>query len=231
LLLHVLSLRVLDSIEKTEALISERKGVNVNLDSIPLDDAKTLALFASGNTSDIFMFQSGGMQDWLRDFAPESFSDLVLLNTLYRPGPMDNLPLCLARKRGKEEAKYEIPGLEGIFAESYGIPAYQEQLMMAARLAGLDPYEGEDRKFMKLIITKRESFLYLREKFIDGGVSKGHPREIMEALYERLFKEGRWAFNKSHSVSYTLLAFRSAWLKAHFPEEYTLAYKDVFPED
>ena len=84
---------------------------------------------------------------------------------------------------------------------------------------------------MKLIIMKRQKSLYLRDKFIDGGVSKGHPRKTMEALYERLFKEGRWAFNKSHSVSYTLLAFRSAWLKAHFPEEYAVAYKDVFPED
>ena len=144
---------------------------------------------------------------------------------------MDYLPLCLARKRGEEKIKYEIPGLEEIFAESYGIPAYQEQLMLAARLVGLDPYEDEDRKFMKLIITKRESFLYLRDKFIEGGVSKGNSRDTMEALYERLFKEGRWAFNKSHSVSYTLLAFRCAWLKAHFPKEYTLAYKDVFPED
>lgn len=231
LLLHVLSLRILDSIEKTEALISERKGVKVNLESIPLDDSDTLALFASGKTADIFMFQSGGMQDLLRDFAPESFSDLVLLNVLYRPGLMDYLPLCLARKRGEEKVKYEIPGLEEIFAESYGIPAYQEQLMLAARLVGLDPYEDEDRKFMKLIITKRESFLYLRDKFIEGGVSKGNSRDTMEALYERLFKEGRWAFNKSHSVSYTLLAFRCAWLKAHFPEEYDLAYKDVFPED
>jgi DNA polymerase-3 subunit alpha len=231
LLLHVLSLRVLDSIEKTEALISERKGVKVNLESIPLDDSDTLALFASGKTADIFMFQFGGMQDLLRDFAPESFSDLVLLNALYRPGLMDYLPLCLARKRGEEMTKYEIPGLEEIFAESYGIPVYQEQLMLAARLVGLDPYEDEDRKFMKLIIMKRESFLYLRDKFIEGGVSKGNSRDTMEALYERLFKEGRWAFNKSHSVSYTLLAFRCAWLKAHFPKEYTLAYKDVFPED
>ena len=84
---------------------------------------------------------------------------------------------------------------------------------------------------MKLIIMKKQKFFYLRNKFIDGGVSKGHPREIMEALYERLFKEGRFAFNKSHSVSYTLLAFRCAWLKAHYPEEYALAYNDVFPED
>ncbi len=229
--LNVISLRSLDVLEKTKALIPERKGVKVDLDSIPLDDAETLALFASGKTADIFMFQSGGMQDLLRDFAPESFSDLVLLNVLYRPGLMDYLPLCLARKRGEEKVKYEIPGLEEIFAESYGIPAYQEQLMLAARLVGLDPYEDEDRKFMKLIITKRESFLYLRDKFIEGGVSKGNSRDTMEALYERLFKEGRFAFNKSHSVSYTLLAFRCAWMKAHYPEEYALAYYDVFPED
>ena len=225
--LNIISLHALQVLKKTIDLISDRKGEDVDLYSIPLDDAKTLALFASGNTSDIFMFQAKGMQKWLRDFAPDSFSDLVLLNTLYRPGLMDSLPLCLARKRGKEEAKYEIPGLKEIFAESYGVPVYQEQLMLAARLSGLDPYEDEDRKFMRLVIMKKkEEFLYLRNKFIEGGVEKGHPREAMESLYEWLLKEGHWAFNKSHSVSYTLLAFRSAWLKAHFPEEYARAYKE-----
>ena len=113
--LNIISLHALQVLKKTIDLISDRKGEDVDLYSIPLDDAKTLALFASGNTSDIFMFQAKGMQKWLRDFAPDSFSDLVLLNTLYRPGLMDSLPLCLARKRGKEEAKYEIPGLKVIF--------------------------------------------------------------------------------------------------------------------
>ncbi len=181
--INLVSLGVLDVIKESVRLIRERRGTDVRLEGIPLDDRETLKVFDSGDTADIFMFQSEGVREWLKAFAPNTFSDLVLLNALYRPGPLEFLPECLARKRGEEKVVYESPGLEDILSESYGLPAYQEQIMRINDLVGLEPKDSDKHW-------------------------KGH-----------------YAFNKSHSVCYTLLAFRCAWLKAHYPEEYAQAYR------
>ena len=228
--INLVSLSVLDVIKESVRLIRKRRRwTDIRLEEIPLDDGETLKVFDSGDTADIFMFQCEGDREWLKAFAPNSFSDLVLLNALYRPGPMEFLPECLARKRGEKKAVYEIPGLEDILSESYGLPAYQEQIMQIGRLVGLDP---EDSGMLwKRVGIRTLSSPDLKELFIESGVRKGHPAEVMEALYARLEKEGSYAFNKSHSVCYTLHAFRCAWLKANYPEEYARAYSALTPRN
>ena len=226
--MYFIPLRILDVIKQTLDIINCRYPFDVDIKNIPLNDEKTMEVFVSGDTSDIFMFQSENLRKLLKEFRPDTFSDLVLLNTLYRSGYLHLLPVCLTRKHSKEKVSYEIPELEAILRESYGVPAYQEQLMAIAKSVGLS--DADTVLFWKHISLKTMEYIDIRGKFIDGGINKGHSREAMEALYERLMKVECCPFNKSHSVSYTLIAWRCAWLKAHFPEEYVQTYNKVFPD-
>ena len=226
--MYFIPLRILDVIKQTLDIINCRYPFDVDIKNIPLTDEKTMEVFVSGDTSDIFMFQSENLRKLLKEFRPDTFSDLVLLNAIYRPGPMDEIPQYLARKRGEEIVTYEMQELDPILAETYGIPAYQEQLMMIGKHMGLS--DADVLKFRKLVGMRNLTNEDVRDKFIEGGINLGHSKEAMEALYERLFEDGCWAFNKSHSVSYTLIAWRCAWLKAHFPEEYVQTYNKVFPD-
>ncbi|MBP5504547.1 MAG: DNA polymerase III subunit alpha [Bacteroidales bacterium] len=226
--LYFIPLRILDVIKQTLDIINCRYPFDVDIKSIPLNDDKTMEVFVTGDTSDIFMFQSENLRKLLKEFRPDTFSDLVLLNTLYRAVSLNLLPDCLARKRGEGKASFEIPELEAILRESYGVPAYQEQLIEIAKSVGLSDVDAV--LFWKHTALKKKEYMDVRGKFIEGGINKGHSKEAMESLYERLMNVGCWTFSKSHSVSYTLIAWRCAWLKAHFPVEYVQTYNNVFPD-
>jgi DNA polymerase III alpha subunit len=176
--MRILGLRIVDVIKQTLGLINCRYPFDVDIKNIPLDDEKTQDVFVSGNTSDIFMFQSENLRKLLKDFHPGSFNDLVLLNTLYRAGSLNLLPVCLANKRGEEKASYEIPELEAILRESYGVPVYQEQLMAIAKSVGLCDVDAV--LFWKHISLKKMEYIDIRGKFIEGGINWGHSREAMK---------------------------------------------------
>lgn len=227
-IINILPLRALDIVKETICRVREQQNTEVDIKGLPLDDPETLKIFSSGDTADIFQFQSEGMQEWLKEFEPRTFKDIALLNASYRPGSMDYLPSCIARRWGKEPVAYEIPGLEKILGETYGIPAYQEQLMLIGRLVGLS--EEDIHGFRKWIGMKSQKYSNEKDVFINGGVCQGFPKRTMAALHDRLSKEGLYSINKSHIICYTILAWRCAWLKAHFPKEYAQAYKEAYPE-
>lgn len=225
---NICNLKILNVIKETLEQIVSRHQVEIDIKQIPLNDDKTLNVFISGDTSDIFMFQSDNLRKLLKDFKPSSFTDLVLINAMYRPGLMDKIPQLLARKQGEEKVTYEIQELEPILKESYGILSYQEQLIRIAQCMGLI---AEDvQKFRDLVQFRNITHEDVRDRFIEGGINLGHSKEAMMNLFTRLYEDGNLTFNKSHSVSYTLIAWRCAWLKAHFREEYVQTYNNLFQD-
>ena len=226
--MNICNLKILNVIKETLEQIVSRHQVEIDIKQIPLNDDKTLNVFISGDTSDIFMFQSDNLRKLLKAFKPGSFTDLVLINAMYRPGLMDKIPQLLARKQGEEKVTYEIQELEPILKESYGILSYQEQLIRIAQCMGLI---AEDvQKFRELVEFRNTSHEDVRDRFIEGGINLGHSKEAMMNLFTRLYEDGNLTFNKSHSVSYTLIAWCCAWLKAHFREEYVQTYNNLFQD-
>ena len=215
-----LGLRNLDVIEETLKTIRRTTGEEVDIRDIPLDDEKTLKLFASGDTFGVFQFESSGMQRMLQEVRPDRFDDLVALNALYRPGPMDYIPNF---KRGKHDAgsvSYLDPRLEPILEPTYGVAAYQEQLMEISKtLGGFTP--GEADTLRKAIGKKNAKLLAtLKDKFTEGCSTNEVAPRAAEELWNWMEKAGGYSFNKSHSACYSFLAFQTAYLKAHYPAAY-----------
>ncbi len=215
-----LGLRNLSIIKDAIELIEERQGIRINPDEIPLDDEKTLALFARGETLATFQFESAGMQKHLRALKPDKFADLIAMNALYRPGPMEYIPNFIARKHGQEEITFDLPEMEEYLAETYGITVYQEQVMLLSqKLAGFT--KGEADVLRKAMGKKKEDVLAkMRPKFMEQGVQRGHPEDKLEKIWEDWKAFARYAFNKSHSTCYSVVAFHTGYLKAHYPQEY-----------
>jgi DNA polymerase III subunit alpha len=218
-----LGLRNLDVIEETLQTIRETTGEEMNIREIPLDDEKTLKLFARGDTFGVFQFESSGMQRMLQEVKPDRFDDLVALNALYRPGPMDYIPKFKRGKHDPESLRYSDPRLEPILEPTYGVAAYQEQLMEISKtLGGFTPGQADTlrkaigKKNAKLIAT-------LKDKFTEGCAANDVAPDVAEELWNWMEKAGGYSFNKSHSACYSFLAFQTAYLKVHYPEAYMAA--------
>jgi len=216
----------LDSLSKIKSIlqaVKESKGIDIDLKTIPLDDSKTFELFEKGHTEEVFCFDTGGMQQWLRYLHPAKFSDLVILNAMFRPGIEDYIPQMLLRKNGREKIEYPIPTMEKYLQETYGMLIYQEQAMMLSRLIA-NFSRGDSDRLRKALGKKKQVVLdELKPRFIEGGVSNGHKRETLEKIWVEWNNQGLYSYCKAHAVCYTYLAYQMAYFKAHFPKEFDTA--------
>ncbi|MFD1094821.1 DNA polymerase III subunit alpha [Salegentibacter chungangensis] len=218
-----LGLKTLTLIKDTVKIVKGRHNIDLDPDSFPLDDEETYKLFQRGETVGIFQYESPGMQKHMKDLKPTVFDDLIAMNALYRPGPMEYIPSFIARKHGEEEIVYDLPDMEEYLQETYGITVYQEQVMLLSqKLAGFS--KGEADMLRKAMGKKIFALLeQLKPKFLDGGEEKGHPREVLEKIWKDWEAFASYAFNKSHSTCYAWIAYQTAYLKAHYPAEYMAA--------
>ena len=218
-----LGLKTLSIIQEALDNIKERWDKEVDIDSIPIDDPKTYQLYCEGRTTGTFQFESTGMQKYLRELQPSTFEDLIAMNALYRPGPMEYIPQFIARKKGLEPIVYDIPEMEKYLKDTYGITVYQEQVMLLSRLlANFTRGESDGlRKAMgKKIFAKLAE---LKPKFINGGKANGHDEKVLEKIWADWEKFASYAFNKSHATCYSWVAYQTAYLKANYPPEYMAA--------
>ncbi len=218
-----LGLKTLSLIKDTVKIVKARSGVELDPENFPLDDAKTYELFQRGETIGIFQYESKGMQKYLKELKPTVFDDLIAMNALYRPGPLEYIPSFIARKHGLEEITYDLPAMEEYLQVTYGITVYQEQVMrLSQKLAGFS--KGDADVLRKAMGKKKFDLIEkLRPQFIEGGVKNGHPREVLEKIYKDWEAFASYAFNKSHSTCYAFIAYQTAYLKAHYPAEYMAA--------
>ena len=215
-----LGLSTLSIMKETVENIRLTKGIIVDLDTIPIDDELTYKLYQEGRTIGTFQFESAGMQKYLRELKPTVFEDLIAMNALYRPGPMDYIPSFIARKNGKEEIKYDIPCMEKYLKDTYGITVYQEQVMLLSRqLANFT--RGESDALRKAMGKKKKAIVdAMKPKFIEGGKKNGHDPKVLEKIWADWEKFASYAFNKSHATCYSWVAYQTAYLKAHYPAEF-----------
>lgn len=218
-----LGLKTLSIIKDAVELIKKSRGIDIDIYSISHDDPETYKLYSRGDTTAIFQFESEGMKKNLRKLKPNRFEDLIAMNALYRPGPMSYIPNYIARKNGKEKVTYEIPEMESVLKETYGITVYQEQVMMLSQL--LAGFSGGDADTLRKAIGKKiENLLtMLKPKFMDGARQKNQDMEKMEKIWDDWIKFASYAFNKAHSTCYAYLSYRMAYLKAHYPAEFMAA--------
>ena len=215
-----LGLKTLSQMREICMLIKTRKDENFNINTIPIDDEKAMKLFQTGQTEDVFQFNYQGMQKYLRELHPTCFEDLTILNCMYRPGPMEDQPMLIKRKKLKKGIKYIIPCMEKYLQNTYGIMVYQEQIMMLSRLIA-DFSRGESDLLRKALGRRKTDVLsVLKPKFIEGGMKNGHKKNALEKVWNEMERKGLYAFNKSHAVCYTWLAYQMAYLKANYPEEF-----------
>ena len=215
-----LGLKTLSQMRDICLLIKTRRNENFNIDVIPIDDEKTMKLFLTGQTDDVFQFNYQGMQKFLRELHPTCFEDLVILNCMYRPGPMEDISTLIKHKKSKKGIKYIIPCMEKYLQNTYGIIVYQEQMMMLSRLIA-DFSRGESDLLRKALGRRKIDVLsFLKPKFIEGGMKNGHKKNALEKVWNEMEHKGMYAFNKSHAVCYTWLAYQMAYLKANYPDEF-----------
>lgn len=218
-----LGLKTLSELKEAVKNVKLTTGVEVDLDNIPIDDELTYQLYQQGRTIGTFQFESPGMQKYLRELHPTVFGDLIAMNALYRPGPMDNIPSFIARKLGKEPITYPIPEMEKYLKDTYGITVYQEQVMLLSRLlAGFT--RGQSDTLRKAMGKKKIDQMNKLEKlFYEGGEARGHDHKTLNHIWEEWKKFASYAFNKSHAACYSWVAFQTAYMKAHYPAEFMAA--------
>ncbi len=218
-----LGLNTLTIIHTCLDLIKERHGKDIDIEAIPIDDPETYALYSRGDTVSVFQFESPGMMKWLQQLQPTRFEDLIAMNALYRPGPMDYIPSFVARKQGQEPVEYDLPEMEEYLKDTYGVTVYQEQVMLLSqKLANFT--KGEADKLRKAMGKKQIDILdSLKEKFMTGGMKNGHPEKILDKIWKDWEKFAQYAFNKSHATCYAWVSYQTAWLKAHYPAEFQAA--------
>jgi len=218
-----LGLKTLSILKTALELIKQNHDIIIDLDLIPLDDVKTFTLYQRGETNATFQFESVGMQKHLRDLKPDKFADLIAMNALYRPGPMAYIPNFIERKHGRELIKYDLPVMEEILSDTYGITVYQEQVMLLSqKIAGFT--KGDADVLRKAMGKKQKSVLdKMKAQFVSGAVKNGHPENVLEKVWTDWEAFAQYAFNKSHSTCYAYLAYQTAYLKAHYPGEYMSA--------
>lgn len=215
-----LGLRNLSIIRDTLKLIKQNHHLELDIDTIPLDDEKTLNLFAKGETNGTFQFESAGMQKYLKDLKPDRFDDLIAMNALYRPGPLAYIPNYIARKNGKEEVSYDLDAMEEFLKETYGITVYQEQVMLLSQK--LANFSKGDADILRKAMGKKDKKTLdkLRPQFLENAQKNGHDQKILEKVWTDWEAFASYAFNKSHSTCYAFVAFQTGFLKAHYPAEY-----------
>lgn len=218
-----LGLKTLTLIKDTVKIVKAKHGVELDPDNFPLDDAKTYELFQRGETVGIFQYESPGMQKHLKDLKPSVFDDLIAMNALYRPGPMEYIPSFIRRKHGEEEIVYDLPEMEEYLKETYGITVYQEQVMLLSQKLA-DFTKGEADVLRKAMGKKQKAVLdKMKPKFIEQAASKGLDKDKLEKIWKDWEAFASYAFNKSHSTCYAWIAYQTAYLKAHYPAEYMAA--------
>lgn len=215
-----LGLKTLTLIKDACRIVKERHGIELDPDSFPLDDQNTYELFQRGETVGIFQYESAGMQKYMRELKPTEFADLIAMNALYRPGPLEYIPSFIARKHGREEIKYDLADMEEYLKETYGITVYQEQVMLLSqKLAGFT--KGEADTLRKAMGKKKFDLLeMLKPKFLNQGEERGHDKETLNKVWKDWEAFASYAFNKSHSTCYAWVAYQTAYLKANYPAEY-----------
>ena len=218
-----LGLKTLSEMKEACAVIKQTRGIDVDLDNIPIDDPKTYELYQQGRTIGTFQFESAGMQKYLRELKPTVFEDLIAMNALYRPGPMGYIPQFIRRKHGEEPITYDIPVMEKYLKDTYGITVYQEQVMLLSRLLA-DFTRGESDALRKEMGKKKKDIVdAMKPKFIEGGKKNGHDPKVLEKIWSDWEAFASYAFNKSHAACYSWVAFQTAYLKANYPAEFMAA--------
>lgn len=218
-----LGLKTLSELKEACDIIKQTRGIDVDLDNIPIDDPKTYELYQQGRTVGTFQFESNGMQKYLRELKPTVFEDLIAMNALYRPGPMGYIPQFIRRKHGEEPITYDIPVMEKYLKDTYGITVYQEQVMLLSRLLA-DFTRGESDALRKAMGKKKKDIVdAMKPKFIEGGKKNGHDPKVLEKIWSDWEAFALYAFNKSHAACYSWVAFQTAYLKANYPAEFMAA--------
>ena len=215
-----LGLITLSIIHNCLDLIKERFGEDIDIEAIPIDDKPTYELYGRGDTVSVFQFESEGMQTWLQKLRPSRFEDLIAMNALYRPGPMDYIPDFVARKQGEQAIEYDLPEMAEYLEDTYGVTVYQEQVMLLSqKLAGFT--KGEADKLRKAMGKKQIDILNsLKGKFMEGGMKNGHPEKVLDKIWKDWEKFAQYAFNKSHATCYAWVSYQTGWLKCHYPSEF-----------
>ena len=215
-----LGLITLSIIHNCLDLIKEHHGEDIDIEAIPIDDKPTYDLYGRGDTTSVFQFESEGMKTWLQKLRPSRFEDLIAMNALYRPGPMDYIPDFVARKLGEQAIEYDLPEMEEFLADTYGVTVYQEQVMLLSqKLAGFT--KGEADKLRKAMGKKQIDILNsLKDKFMSGGIANGHPEKVLDKIWKDWEKFAQYAFNKSHATCYAWVSYQTGWLKCHYPSEF-----------
>jgi DNA polymerase-3 subunit alpha len=218
-----LGLKTLTLIKDTVKLVKYRHNIQLDPEEFPIDDVKTYELFQKGETVGIFQYESVGMQKYLRDLKPTVFGDLIAMNALYRPGPLEYIPSFVRRKNGEEPISYDIPATEEFLKETYGITVYQEQVMLLSQK--LASFSKGDADVLRKAMGKKQIDVLtkMKSKFIDQAVANGHPADKLEKIWKDWEAFAQYAFNKSHSTCYAWVAYQTAYLKAHYPAEYMAA--------
>ena len=218
-----LGLKTLTIIKDALELIKRNYNVVIDIDTIPLDDAETYELYQAGDTNGTFQFESAGMQKHLINLKPDKFDDLIAMNALYRPGPMEYIPNYIKRKHGLEPISYDLPALEEYLGDTYGITVYQEQVMLLSQSIG--GFSKGDADVLRKAMGKKQKAVLdkMKGQFIEGAKAKGHPEDKLQKIWTDWEAFAQYAFNKSHSTCYALVAYQTAYLKAHYPAEYMAA--------
>lgn len=218
-----LGLKTLSVIKECIANIKKSKGIDIDIDTIPIDDKLTYKLFSRGDTVGTFQFESDGMRKWLRELKPTRFEDLIAMNALYRPGPMDYIPDFVDRKHGRKKIEYDLPEMEEVLSDTYGVTVYQEQVMLLSqKIAGFT--KGNADSLRKGIGKKIKAVIdNLKQQFIEGGLNNGHPETVLEKIWKDWEAFAEYAFNKSHSTCYAWIGYQTAYLKANYPAEFMAA--------
>ncbi len=218
-----LGLKTLSIIKDAVKNIKKSRNIDLDIEHIPLDDAETFALFSRGDSLGTFQFESDGMRKWLRELKPNRFEDLIAMNALYRPGPMEYIPDFIHRKFGLKQIEYDLPEMKEVLEDTYGITVYQEQVMLLSqKLAGFGRGDADSmRKAMGK--KKKDEMDKMKAKFLAGGQENGHPKEILEKIWKDWEAFAEYAFNKSHSACYAWIGYQTAYLKANYPAEYMAA--------
>ena len=215
-----LGLKTLSIIKEALLNIKKSRGIEIDIDHIPIDDETTYRLYAEGRTIGTFQFESAGMQKYLRELEPSTFEDLIAMNALYRPGPMDYIPDFIDRKHGRKPITYDLPCMERYLKDTYGITVYQEQVMLLSREIA-DFTRGQSDELRKAMGKKlADKMAALKVKFLSGGKAKGYSEDILEKIWADWAKFASYAFNKSHATCYSWVAYQTAYLKANYPAEY-----------
>lgn len=218
-----LGLKTLTLIKDALRIIKEKHNVDIDIEAIPIDDELTYKLFQKGHTVGIFQYESDGMQKYMKDLKPTVFDDLIAMNALYRPGPLEYIPSFVKRKNGQEPITYDLPEMEEYLQDTYGITVYQEQVMLLSQKLA-DFTKGEADVLRKAMGKKQKDVLdKMKGKFIEGAMAKGHPADKLEKIWADWEAFASYAFNKSHSTCYAWIAYQTAYLKAHYPAEYMAA--------